>query len=70
MKTVPAHIQIEGVPLCVCKDHLMLSRTSDNEFITCGFTSMAAAHRVRRHLQKKFHSVRVVRGACPEPTNV
>jgi len=64
MEKVLAHIQIEGVPLCACKNHLLLSRTSDNELITCGFESLAAAHRVKLHLQKTNHSVRVVRGEC------
>lgn len=65
MKKVPSHIQIRGVPLCVCKDHLLGTKTEDNEWITCGFASLADAHRVKRHLQKRNHSVRVVRGECP-----
>ena len=66
MEKVPAHIQIEGVPLCVCKNQLLLTSTPDNELITCGFESLAAAHRVKRHLQKTNHSVRVIRGECNE----
>jgi hypothetical protein len=61
MKKVPAHIQIQGVPLCVCKDHLLGTKTPDDEWITCGF---ADAQRVKIHLQKRNHSVRVVRGEC------
>ena len=64
MEKVFAHIQIEGVPLCVCKNQLLLTSTPDNELITCGFESLAAAHRVKRHLQNSNHSVRVVRGEC------
>ena len=64
MEKVPAHIQIEGGPLCVCKNHLLLTSTPDNDLITCGFESLAAAHRVKLHLQKTNHSVRVVRGDC------
>ena len=64
MEKVFAHIQIEGVPLCVCKNQLLLTSTPDNELITCGYESLAAAPRVKRHLQKSNHSVRVVRGEC------
>jgi|TARA_R100001129_G_scaffold62381_1_gene42515 hypothetical protein len=64
MKKVPAHIQIQGVPLCVCKDHLLGTKTPDDEWITCGFASLADAQRVKIHLQKRNHSVRVVRGEC------
>ena len=61
---VEAYIEIEGEPLCVSEGHpggLMVS-----ERVTCGHESLAEAHRTKKEIQKHRHSVRVVRGKCPE----
>ena len=63
MNKIPAHITIEGVPLCQCEAHMAgLMNTLE---VTCGHESLAAAHRAKREIQRHRHSVKVVPGACP-----
>jgi hypothetical protein len=60
MRTVKAHITVQGKPLCeFAGGHLMSSATP------CGHLSLASAQRAKLEIQKQVHTVRVVRGACP-----
>jgi hypothetical protein len=59
----PAHITVEGKPLCECEGHMagLMYRLN----VTCGHVSIASAKRAKVELQKHRHSVRVVPGFCP-----
>lgn len=63
MNKVTAHITIKGRPLCECEGHHagLINRLG----VTCGYESLAAAHRAKREIQRHRHSVKVVRGECP-----
>lgn len=59
----PAHITIEGRPLCTCEMHPagLIYRLG----LTCSFRSIADARRAKAEIQKHRHSVKVVPGPCP-----
>ena len=59
----PAHLTVEGRPLCVCEGHI--GGLMHKHHLTCGYRSLAAAKRAKTELQKYRHSVRVVPGHCP-----
>jgi len=70
---VEAYIEIEGEPLCVSEGHpgglmydLQVVYRGVSERVMCGHESLAEAHRTKKEIQKHRHSVRVVRGKCPE----
>lgn len=63
MRKVNAHVTVDGTPLCKAEGHLC--GLLNTHGLTCGHTSLAAAHRTKRVVQKHRHSVRVVRGECP-----
>jgi len=59
MSKVRCHITIDGVPLCIAS-------TNPLSGITCGQPSITAAKEAKRYLQMDHHTVRIVRGDCPE----
>ena len=63
MLAKPAHITIDGKPLCQCEYHLggLMHKLS----LTCGYASIAEAKRAKLEIQKHRHSVKVVIGHCP-----
>ena len=63
MNKVHAHITVQGKPLCQCEGHI--GGLMNSLYVTCGYSSIAAAHRAKRELQKKRWGVKVVRGDCP-----
>lgn len=62
MPKKPAHITIEGKPLCQCEGHIggLMRKLG----VTCGFRSIADARRAKLEIQKHRHSVRVIPGPC------
>ena len=67
MKPVIHHVTIDGAPLCEAEGHLagMCGQVIDGVRIVCETHSGANAHRIKKIVQRKRHSVRVVRGPCP-----
>ena len=59
----PAHITIDGTPLCRCEGHH--GGIINAIGVTCGYRSIADARRAKLEIQKHRHSVRVVPGHCP-----
>ncbi len=64
---VPAHITINGEPLCQCQSHIsgLLNRLG----ITCGYLSLADARRAKLKINQHRNyrgRVSIVRGPCPE----
>jgi len=56
----PAHLTVQGKPLCTCGWHLM-----HKAGVTCGHKSIADAKRAKASLQKIVWGVKVVPGPCP-----
>lgn len=68
MKAKPAHIVIDGEPLCV--NHLYLRHVIDEDNVTCDYTSQRRAHKLAKLVRKHVGSkrVQVKLGPCPTLT--
>lgn len=63
MQAKPAHITLNGHPLCACG--LVGTNLMAKHNVTCGHGSIAEANRAKAILQRHVAGVRVVAGSCP-----
>ncbi len=69
MQKKPAHLTLEGEPLCTCQMYgaglLGCYSPVPMKHRFCSFYSIADAQRAKAEMQKHRYGVRVVRGHCP-----
>lgn len=63
-----SHITIDGRPLCLKHNHLILTEDGDGNRITCDYTDTRVARKVYKHLKKRLANanVRLKGGPCPD----